>query len=271
VTLQRIGPAEAAILETFVVPRYLTLFGDLVLNAFLSAEAASVVHLGCRTGYPDEAVAERLQTGTIIGLDPSSPAIELARTKAALIHNVSAEYDVLAGYPTQLPDQSFTHGISLHPSPVIAERRELLLEMRRLILPRGQLVIALPMRGSFQEMIDLLREYALKYDVTAMGAALDRTAVSRPNIEVLTQELMSAGFEDIDVDLRPVSLEFQSGRDFVEDPITRLMLVPELRSSLEMDDLEQPLGYLREAIDRYWSEDRFELTLNIGCASARRG
>jgi hypothetical protein len=30
------------------------------------------------------------------------------------------------------------------------------------------------------------------------------------------------------------------------------------------------MRYVEEAINRYWSEETFELTLNVGCASARR-
>jgi len=79
VTLQRLGPSDAAVLETFVVPRYLTLFGEAALEMFLSSGTAAIVHLGCRTGYPDELLADRLTGGSIMGLDPSPPAIDLDR------------------------------------------------------------------------------------------------------------------------------------------------------------------------------------------------
>jgi hypothetical protein len=29
------------------------------------------------------------------------------------------------------------------------------------------------------------------------------------------------------------------------------------------------MDYVRDAIDKYWSEGKLELSLNIGCASAR--
>ena len=149
-TLQRLGPSDAAVLETFVVPRYLTLFGEAALDMFLSSGAAAVVHLGCRTGYPDELIADRLSSGSIVGLDPSPPAIDLARTKGALIPSVSTDYEVFTGYPTGLAPGAFTHGISLHPSVVLDDRRSLMAEMARLIVPQGQVLLSLPMRGSFR-------------------------------------------------------------------------------------------------------------------------
>jgi hypothetical protein len=43
-----------------------------------------------------------------------------------------------------------------------------------------------------------------------------------------------------------------------------------VRTWLEINDLKRPLEYVRDAIDKYWSEGKLELTLNVGCASARK-
>lgn len=269
-TLQRLGPSDAAVLETFVVPRYLALFGETLLDMFLSSGAADIVHLGCRTGYPDELIAERLTSGSIVGLDPSSPAIELARTKGALIQGLSTDYDVCTSFPTALHSGSFTHGISLHPSNALEDRHALIVELARLIMPQGQVLLSLPMRGSFQEIIDLLREYALKFDAGAIGKATETASMARPTVEGLTEELEAAGFDQVDVDLRPVSLAFRSGRDLMEDPIMRLLVLPDIWATLAIEDVLAPMRYVEEAINRYWSEETFELTVNVGCASGRR-
>ena len=268
-TPQRLGPSDAAVLETFVVPRYLTLFGEAALDMFLSSGAAAVVHIGCRTGYPDELIADRLRSGSITGLDPSSSAIDLARTKSSLIR-IPTDYDVLTGFPTRLAPRSFTHGISLHPSVVAPDRRALAAEMARLIMPDGQVLLSMPMRGSFQEIIDLLREYALKFDLVDIGKATESASLARPTVEGLTEELQAAGFSEVDIDLRPVSLAFQSGRDLMEDPIMRLLVLPEIWATLGIPDIASPMAYVEEAINRYWSEEAFELTVNVGCASGRR-
>lgn len=79
-----------------------------------------------------------------------------------------------------------------------------------------------------------------------------------------------AGFDFVDVSLRPTTLGFQSGRDFFEDPIARLLILPEVRLNLGLDDPEPAFAYVREAIDKYWSDGTFELTVNVGCATGRR-
>ncbi|MCC6648914.1 MAG: class I SAM-dependent methyltransferase [Polyangiaceae bacterium] len=267
-----LGPSDAAILETFVVPRYLRLFGDVVLESILPAEGAKLLHLGCRTGYPELEVAERLSMANLVGLDPAPRALELARTKAQLLP-VTTRVDHVVGDPFSVPyeDQSFSHALSLCPPiPGHDARRRLFAELGRLVAPSGQILLGLPMRGSFQELLDLFREHALKNDAGDIAKATDTAALNRPNPESITEELEAAGFDDVDVEVVRASLSWKSARDFFEDPVTRLLILPDLEAHFDGVDLTRALKYAREAIDRYWSESDFELTVVIGCVSGRR-
>jgi hypothetical protein len=62
-------------------------------------------------------------------------------------------------------------------------------ECARLLAPDGQALVAVPMDGSFQEVFDLLREFALKYEADDFARA-----VERPTMDVLGAELRQAGF-----------------------------------------------------------------------------
>lgn len=266
----RLGPAEAAIYETFVVPRYLSLFGEAALDMVVEGPDAQVVHLLCGTGYPDRGIALKLPGAHIYGIDPSPAALELARAKAATMASMTADYRVGDGWPTPFPAGAFSHAVCLHPLARPIDRTALLAECARLLAPHGQVLVALPLRGSFQELADLLREYALKAEADAVAKAVEAAVLVRPTAEQLAAEVEEAGFHFVDVDLRTHVLKFQSGRDFFEDPVCRLLLLPEVRSNLDLPDVERPLAYVREAIDKYWSEGTFELTLHVGCASGRR-
>jgi SAM-dependent methyltransferase len=267
----RLAPSDAAIFETFVVPRYLSLFGELALESIVeTGDEAMVVHFGCRTGYPDRGLTIRLSGARIFGLDESPAAIELARAKAATMPDMIADYRVFDGFPTSLNDGSFSHAVALHPLAAPEDRNELIAEMARVLAPEGQLVVALPLRGSFGEVADLLRECGLKNDDAALSAAVERAMGQRPTVEGLSSEIEELGFHDVDVTLRPTSVVFPNGRAFVEDPITRLLLMPEFRKNLDTDDVSKPFNYVRDAIDKYWSEGEFELSIHVGCATARR-
>jgi len=265
----KLSPADAAIFETFVVPRYLSLYGELALDLLLSGDTARALHVGCRTGYPDLKLYERVDQVEIVGLDSSLPALELARNKAAARRAESIEYRVLEDGLGDMEGGQFTHALCLHPITVAEERLELFRELKRLLCEGGQALVALPLRGSFQEIADLLREYALKFDATDFGKAVEFALATRPSIESLSEELEGTGFEDIDVEIRQTFLPFDSGRAFVEDPVTRLVIMPELETWLAGHDLQAPMTYVRDAIDKYWSEGKLELTVNVGCASAR--
>lgn len=267
---QKLGAADAAIMETFVVPRYLSLFGDLAVDMFLTGGMARVAHVGCRTGYPDRKLYERSEGANIVGVDPSLPALELARNKVAVLGEAPIEYHLADELPGELTPAFFSHALCLHPLTTDADRQALFHELSALLYSGGQLLVALPLKGSFVEIGDLMREYALKFDDGEFSKSVEAAMASRPTIETLNDELENAGLEDVDVEIRQTQLLFDSGRAFIEDPVSRLLIIPELKTWLSTADLGKPLDYVRDAIDRYWSEGKLELTLHVGCASARK-
>jgi SAM-dependent methyltransferase len=258
--------ADAAVFETFVVPRYLALFGDLALQMLLVGESARVAHLGCRTGYPNQQLVESFEQVQILAVDGSAAALEQARGAAT----GSVEYACVQEPPLDVAGETFSHVLAIHPVGDQAKRAALYGEAHRLLYPGGQFLVSVPLRGSFQELGDLLREYALKHDEDAFGDRVEKMMAHRATVETLAEQLEELGFDDVDVEFRATELIFDSGRAFFDDPITRLMVVPELMAELGVEDLSSPMAYLRDAIDRYWAEHEFELTLNVGCASARR-
>lgn len=270
--LPALGPSDAAVFEAFVAPRLGALYGELLAAVLRPAARARVAHVGCRTGFPDHLLAALLPGGEVFGVDPSLSAVELAQTKAALLPDFGAHYLASAGLPTPLESEAFTHALCLNPiAPTAAERTALFAEACRLLVPEGQLVVGLPLRGSFQEVFDLLREYALKYDVPAVGEAAEAALAMRPTVESVTDEFEAAGFVDVDVEIVRTDVQFHSGRDFFEDPLTRLVVLPDVLAHLDLEGpSEPPLAYVREAIDRYWSEATFDLTVHVGCATGLR-
>ncbi len=267
-----LSAADAAVFETFVVPRYLSFFGSLAVEMLLPHSPAAVANIGCRTGYPDGMIAERLPASSLVGVDASPAALELARTKAALISGIRVSYQQAEAFPTALPAESFTHAMAIHPIGSADDRAELLRELRRILVPGGQALLALPLRGSFPEINDMIREYALRRDLADLGKAVDAAAHSRPTLETLVEEFETAGLGDVDVDVQLIAVSFGNGREFVDDPITKMMVLPDMRAALGVDPAvaEGSFKYLYDAIQKYWSEGVFELTVNVGCASGRR-
>ncbi len=271
-----LGPSltasDADLFDTFVIPRYMSYFGSLAAEMLLPCEHAQIAHIGCRTGYPDGVIAEKVLQGTLVGIDASNPALEVARAKAALTTEVLITYEMGDGLPTALPEASFTHALAVHPLCDAEGRAKLLGELRRVLLPGGQALLSLPLRGSFPEINDMIREFALRQDLSELGKAVDAASASRPTIETVSEEFESAGLTEVDVDVQLIAVSFNNGREFLEDPIARLIVFPDLRAMLPMaEEVAAPcLKYIHDAISKYWSEGVFELTVNVGCASGRR-
>ena len=132
----------------------------------------------------------------------------------------------------------------------------------------------MPLRGSFFEIHDLLRECALKFERDELSKAVDVAAQLRPTEDTFKKELEAVGFDRVTVDLRTRTLRFDGGRRFFEDPVTRLVLLPELRAALgdaaDPKDGLDPFDYVVDAIDKYWSDATFELTVHVGVVSGRK-
>lgn len=265
-----LGPEDAAIFETFVVPRYLALFAERLLGMLVAGNDARVCHLQCRTGYPDQLLLEKLPNAHVYGCDSSVHAIDLARAKAKALAGFVGDYRVVEAPTTPFPAGAFSHALTLHPLAAPAERKRLFEELARIVAPRGQALVAMPLRGSFVEIADLLRECALKQELTELTNAVEAAVQLRPTEDSIARELEAVGFEFVDVDVRTRALKFSSGRDFFEDPVTRLLLLPEFRVNLSLADTEGPFAYVRDAIDKYWSDGEFELSVVVGVVSGRR-
>jgi SAM-dependent methyltransferase len=274
---RHLGPEEAAIFETHVVPRYLSFFGERLVAMLAGGRDARVCHVHCRTGYPDRLLAEHLPDVHVHGSDPSPHAIELARAKATVLTGpdsaLAFDYRVADTLPLAFPPAAFSHAFTIHPLAAPAERRLLLEELARIVAPRGQALVAMPLRGSFVEVADLLRECALKHELVDLTNSVEAALQLRPTDELLRRELESVGFEYVEVDVRTRTLTFNGGRGFFEDPVTRLLLMPEFRVNLGLEASTaavDPFAYVRDAIDKYWSDGSFELTVNVGVVSGRR-
>lgn len=272
-TSRALSQEEAAVFETFIVPSYLTLFGEPLLERLVPTRDARVCHLECRTGYPDRALLIRLPNAHIHGVDASEHAIALARAKASTVAreagaDVVFDYRVVGAYPLPYPAAAFSHTLVVHPSPVA--RATLFAELARITAPRGQALLALPLRGSFAELTDLLRECALKHDLTDLEAAVETLVQLRPTDDLLGHELATAGFGKVITEVHSRTLTFTSGRAFLEDPVVRLLLAPEVAALLPTRPAIEPFAYVRDAIDKYWSEGGFALSVNVGVTSARR-
>jgi SAM-dependent methyltransferase len=266
-----LGPAydarDAEALDRLVGPRYLALFAQMLADRLAPSDSASIIVAGTLASVVVPSFRERMPAAHLRLVEASASLVEhVRRTRPGL------EVHTLSSLPVPLRDGACSHAVLIHPLSAPRQRRALLSELLRLLVPGGQLLVCTPLRGSFPELLDMLREYAVKHDAIAIADAIESAAAQRPNPESFGADLEQLGFTDVEVDVELSSVRFESGREFENHPLFRLVLAPDLARHLELpqEALRDAMAYARDAIAKYWSDVPLDVTLNVGCATGRR-
>lgn len=267
-----LGPAfrahERRELEHEVFACYLAIFGAMAVDRLPALEQArnpKILVAGPLAAHLSDRLTTRSPRALLTVYEPLDQ-------DAQDLSDPSSSARALADLP--LPDGSdaFTHAVLVHPICGARERLRILAECLRVLRPGGELTFASPLRGSYPEITDMLREFALKHDQPKLTDAIELAAQSRPTPETLIGELETLGFLDADLDVELLSIPYNDGRHFVESALFRHVVSPEYRAAMESEPeaAAQGLDYARRAISKYWSDGPFDLTVNLGCVSARR-
>jgi len=272
------APAEDApdyssptVYDQSVVPRYAQRFVDLLLRVVELPQRSHVVDLACRTGHLALELLERMPDGRIVALDADERYVDMLRARAA--RDLGRRlFPAVHGTDT-LPfdDGTFSLAVCNLVDRVSTDRSALLSETARVLRPGGQIVLTQPMQGSFVEVIDLLREVALKYDMPRVAARVDEYVASLPSAAQWRDELTAFGFDWIAIEQSQFELVFSRNQSLLSDPAVVACAAPEWQwCASAANEPEQVLYRLQDAIELYFDDHDFELSVVAGCVSARR-
>lgn len=264
--LERVLAYDAAF-----VPRYAQRFGRKLLDALSLPARASVLDLGCRTGYPAVELLERAPDLRVMAIDPDPQYLELARARAGAHLGRRIFFKQDRPVALRFGEGVFTNVFGNLVDRMGADRRAIFSECARVLEPGGQLVATLPMRGSFAEVVDLLREVALGRDLPRVSDRVEQYAASLPAGEGLRWELDALGFEDTLVESWEFTLSYPSSEALMGDPALHAAAMPEWQWCAEgASSPDGVMHALRAAVDTYFQGRDFELTVVGGCVSARK-
>lgn len=253
------------------VPRYAQRFGERLLAVLELPQRANVLDVACRTGYPAVTLLDSTVDGRVIAVDSDNRYLEIARARAGA--DLGKRIFFKNGNPTELRfgDEVFTNVVGNLVDRVSVNRGAILGEARRVLMVGGQVVVTLPLRGSFIEVIDLLREAALKWDLPRVSERIEQYVQSFPTAETFRAELESRGYDRVSVEAWTFTLPYANGAELFSDPLTQNAGLGEWHWCAEgAGDPEPVLAALREAVDKYFEGRMFELTVQAGCATGRR-
>jgi ubiquinone/menaquinone biosynthesis C-methylase UbiE len=277
-TLPVSSPQEAALYDSVVVPRYSALFSRPMLDAIPNGTRGQVLDLGCGTGHPALDVLRRMADhGRVIAIDRDSGLIDLARRRAVEASGKRIFFKVESMDELSFGDEVFDLAVgnlifgALDADASAVGEKTALGEIRRVLVPGGRALLSRPLAGTFEEVLDMLREVVLRRDLTAAQKRLDVLGSRHPTAEAWATQLSGVGFQDVQVDVVEHRLAFKNARELFADPLVRVVAMPEWRwiAGLEPGS-ETVLEDAERALDTYFAGGPLSLTVMAGSARAQK-
>lgn len=263
---------DAVQYDSVVVPRYSSRFAQLIVDEIAPGTRATVLDIGCGSGTPAFDVLRRLgEGGRVIAVDPDAALVDLARRRASAgEEGRRIFFKCEAADELRFGDEVFDVVVG---NLVLGELegRAALLEMRRVLMPGGRILLTQAMSGSFEEAHDVLRELGAKHDRPQITERVEVVAQRYPTHVDLTRLANATGFEDVRIREETFRLSFRNAHDLFVDPLVRLIGIPEWRwiAGFEPGG-ERVLEQMERTLDTYFGGGPLSLTVNAGLLAARR-
>jgi SAM-dependent methyltransferase len=144
--------------------------------------------------------------------------------------------------------------------------QEIVSELMRALRPGGQLIAALPLRGTWAQVLDIYRG-VLRDNRKADGlAALERYVAALPEDDAPAAWLEKAGLRDVRMTVQRWELLFKSAREFFFAPVIELGPLARWKALVGRgDEMQDIFFFIKEAIDAYFSGSVFAVSVVAGC------
>ena len=263
----------AEVWDEEVEPPYARRFWEALLAALTLPERGQLLVAGCSTGALIPALYERLETAgqaRIVALEARGPLLAKARARVAELDRRRVFLKGESLGRLRFADSVFAGVVSSLTWMDLPEPGLALEEFLRVLVPGGQLALAIPLEGTLQEVYDLFAEVALKYDMPDVARDLERESKRRhPSVIEARLLLEGVGFENIEVRSEPATLVFSTGRSFFDSVLVKALFEPRWRriAGGSTDDL---FRHTREAIDTYFVGEPLSVSLSVGVMTGHR-
>lgn len=263
---------DAALYDSEVVPRYTSHFAQLILEEFDSPLGGTILDVGCGTGHPTFELLSRIQdTGRVVAIDNDGAMVDVARRRAHEALGTRVFFKVADVESLQFGDGVFDTVVGNLLIGHIDDPPTVLAELLRVLVPGGRLLVTRPLQGTFQEVLDMFREVALRRGIPELRQRTDEIAAKYPTLGAFGAQIRAAGFSDVKVRERHFRLPFRNARSLFTDPVVRAIGIAEWRWIAGLsDDGPELVEEVERCLNIYFGGGALSLSVNAGLVGCTR-
>jgi len=263
----------ARVYDDEILPIWSQRFGRMLLRGLEVPHKAMVLDVGCGTGYPSLELLKRMdEQGRIIAIDPVGALLDVARKKAGdlagrrIFFRSESPVAKLA-FADEVYDLVISNlGLMLLDSP-----RRAVKEFCRVAKRGGWVIATLPLIGTYGEFYDIYREVLTKSDQHEILERLEAHIIKTPDPDRVVGWFEKAGLEAVDVEVEEFSLLFKSSREFFFAPVIEFGPLSSWKEVAgKGQTMQEIFWHIKEAIDAYFGNRAFEITVKAGCFRGTR-
>jgi ubiquinone/menaquinone biosynthesis C-methylase UbiE len=267
----------ASVYDAEVLPVYARRFGQMALRALDLRPAANVLEIGCATGDLTMEVARRLDgDGRVTALEASVPMLAQAEVKRAAAGPIGAKVSLRDTATPLVPtlvldDNAYDICLSNLAVADAPDPRLTVAELAHMLKPGGQLVVTLPLRGTWGQFLDIYRDVLRENRKPDSLAALDSYIAAQPEGDTVARWMEEAGLSDVEVTVERWELLFRSAREFFFAPVIDLGPLSRWKQIAGRgDEMQDIFFFIKQAIDAYFAGGVFSVTIVGGCCKGWR-
>jgi len=211
VSFKQYGGNAAQNYEQYFVPTIGMPFATVLLDAAGLHEGERVLDVACGTGVVTRLAVEQVRPGgAVAGLDINPAMLAVARSVPSL--SAAIEWHEASAESLPLDSGFFDVVVSSLGLQFVADKGSAIREMHRVLAPGGRLAIATV--GPTPPLFAVL-EQALARHLKPEVAAFVRAVFSLHDQQELERLTSAAGFRDIEVRSRPLSITLPGPEEFL--------------------------------------------------------
>lgn len=258
----------ARVYDDEILPVWSKRFGRMLLRGLALPEKAMVLDVGCGTGYPAIDLLDRMgDGGRLIAIEAVGALLDVAREKAGelsgkrIFFRTESNTAKLA-FADEVYDLVVSNlGLLERDDPPLALR-----EFARVTKPKGQVIVTLPLAGTYREFYDIYREVLIKSDRHDVLEKLEEHVARTPDADEAATWMERAGLDEVEVEVDEFTLLFKSSREFFFAPVIEYgPLVSWKEVAGKGQAMQETFWLIKESIDAYFGGRAFEITVKAGC------